>query len=144
MALTPIVTTDSVSASVVNTKIVTPANSHINTSVDDGEAHGLRVNAVTKSLEYYDGAEWHIVSNGLPVGNVTNFTATVGDTKITLKWQDPTDLIVGDVTIATWAKTKIMRKVGSYPANENDGVLVIENGVRDQYKTTGYEDTGLS
>lgn len=144
MALTQILTTDSVSASVVNTKIVDKANSHINTSVDDGEAHGLRVNAVTKSLEYYDGAEWHIVSNGLPVGNVTNFTATVSDTKITLKWQDPTDLIVDDVTIATWAKTKIMRKVGSYPANENDGVLVIENGVRDQYKTTGYEDTGLT
>lgn len=143
MALTQIVTTDSVSASVVNAKIVTPANTHINTGVDDGEAHGLRVNAVTKSLEYYDGTEWHIVSNGLPVGNVANFTASVGDTKITLNWEDPTDLIVDDVTIATWSKTKIMRKVGSYPANENDGVLVIENGVRDQYKTTGYEDSGL-
>lgn len=144
MALTQIVTTDSVSASVVNAKIVDPANIHINTSVDDGEAHGLRVNTATKSLEYYDGAEWHIVSNGLPIGNVANFTASVGDTKITLNWEDPTDLIVDDVTIATWAKTKIMRKIGSYPANENDGVLVIENGVRDQYKTTGYEDTGLT
>lgn len=144
MALTPIITTDSVSATVVNSKIVTPANTHINTGVDDGEAHGLRVNAVTKSLEYYDGTEWHIVSNGLPVGNVANFTATVGDTKITLNWEDPTDLIVDDVTIATWEKTKIMRKVGGYPANENDGVLVVENGVRDQYKTTGYEDTGLT
>ena len=144
MALTQILTTDSVSASVVNAKIVDPANIHINTSVDDGEAHGLRVNAVTKSLEYYDGTEWHIVSNGLPVGNVANFTASAGDTKITLNWEDPTDLIVDDVAIAKWEKTKIMRKVGNYPANENDGVLVIENGIRDQYKTTGYEDTGLT
>ena len=143
MALTQIVTTDSVSASVVNAKIVVPANNHINTGVSAGEAHGLRVNAVTKSLEYYDGTKWHIVANGLPVGNVANFTASVGDTKITLNWGDSTDLIVGGVTIATWAKTKIMRKVGSYPANENDGVLVIESGVRDQYKTTGYEDIGL-
>lgn len=65
MALTQIATTDNVSASVVNAKIVNPANNHINTGVDDGEAHGLRVNAVTKSLEYYDGTEWHIVSNGI-------------------------------------------------------------------------------
>ncbi len=144
MALTQILTTDSVSASVVNAKIVDPANIHINTSVDDGEAHGLRVNAVTKSLEYYDGTEWHVVSNGLPVGNVANFTASAGDTKITLNWEDPTDLIVDDVAIAKWEKTKIVRKVGNYPANENDGVLVIENGIRDQYKTTGYEDTGLT
>lgn len=143
MALTEFLTTDRALASVFNTKVVTPANEHINTDVDNGEAHGMRVNPTTKSLEYYDGTKWWIVSNGLPVAKVTDFTATAGDTKVTLTWDDPTDLIVDGATLATWAKTRIVRKTGSYPVDENDGTIVVESSVRDQYKATGYEDIGL-
>ena len=149
MALTQIVTTDSVSATVVNAKIVTPANTHINTGVDDGEAHGLRVNEVTKSLEFFNGNEWKRVSKGIPVANVSGFTANAGDGKITLNWNDPSDVTITStsgevVTVSKWAGTKILRKTGSYPANENDGTLVINNGVQDQYVSTGYQDTGLT
>ena len=149
MALTQIVTTDSVSASVVNAKIVVPANNHINTGVSAGEAHGLRVNAVTKILEFFNGTEWKRVSKGIPVANVSGFTANAGDGKITLNWNDPSDVTVAStsgevVTVAKWAGTRILRKTGSYPANENDGTLVINNGVQDQYASTGYQDTGLT
>ena len=44
---------------------------------------------------------------------------------------------------AVWKYTKVIRKVGSQPQNPYDGTLVVESGVRDQYASTPYVDTGL-
>lgn len=120
---------------------------HLAEKVHQKEIHGLR--ATSGKLEYYTGTEWKTVSGGLPVGNVIDFTATAEDAKVTLKWQDPPDVTIEDsegniITIARWAGTKILRKTGSYPVNENDGVLVVDNGIRDQYSTNGFVDTGLT
>jgi hypothetical protein len=121
---------------------------HAGGLISTAAQHGLRV--TDGKLEFYDGAEWQKVKgDGYPVGNVTGFTASTGDGKITLNWNDPDDVTITDsngtvITIAKWAGTKILRKTGSYPANENDGTLVINNGVQDQYASTGYQDTGLS
>lgn len=71
----------------------------------------------------------------VPTGNITTFAATSGINSITLTWTDPTD--------SFWASTKIMRKLGDYPANENDGTLVITNTTKNQYKTTGFLDSGV-
>lgn len=127
----------------------TSLNTHANALISAAALHGLRVDATTKALEFFNGVEWKRVSKGYPVGNVTGFTASTGDGKITLNWNDPTDVTVTDsngtvITIAKWAGTRILRKTGSYPANENDGTLVINNGVQDQYVSTGYQDTGLT
>lgn len=121
---------------------------HIGALISTAALHGLRV--TDGKLEFYDGSAWQKVKgDGYPVGNVTGFTASTGDGKITLNWNDPTDVTVTDsngtvITIAKWAGTRILRKTGSYPANENDGTLVINNGVQDQYVSTGYQDTGLT
>lgn len=45
---------------------------------------------------------------------------------------------------AVWKYTKVIRKVGSQPQNPYDGTLVVESGVRDQYASTPYVDTGLA
>ena len=139
----------------IKTSIVNAINSlkgefdaHLAESVHQGEVHGLR--ATSGKLEYYDGTEWKRVSgDGYPVGNVIDFTATAGDAKVTLKWQDPSDVTIEDsegniITIARWKGTKILRKTGSYPVNENDGVLVVDNGIRNQYSTNGFVDAGLT
>ena len=121
---------------------------HAGGLVSTAAHHGLRV--TDGKLEFYDGTEWQKVrGDGYPVGNVTSFTASAGDGKITLKWNDPDNVTITDsngtvITIATWAGTRILRKTGGYPANENDGTLVINNGVQDQYASTGYQDTGLT
>ncbi|MCM3488768.1 hypothetical protein M3689_05535 [Alkalihalophilus marmarensis] len=107
-----------------------------------GEAHGLR--ATNGKLEYFNGTEWKTVSGGLPVGNVSNFTAQAGNAQVTLTWTDPADVVLDGATIARWKGTKVLRKTGSYPINENDGVLVVDSGVRNQYSTTGFVDTGLT
>ena len=104
--------------------------------------HGIRID--NNKLQYNDGTQWKTVSGGLPVGNVSTFVATAGNAKITLTWADPTDVTASGATIAKWKGTKILRKTGSYPTNENDGTVVVNSSTRDQYKTTGFQDTGLT
>jgi len=78
------------------------------------------------------------------VGNVTSFTATpVAGYDIELSWGDPDNLIIEGVTIATWAGTMVRRKLGSYPASETDGDLVVNSTDKDEYSATPYTDTDL-
>lgn len=115
----------------------------VDVTAEEGR-HGLRV--IDDKLEYFDGEDWQQISGGsskIPVGNVSDFSAEAGDGKVTLTWKDPEDVVAGEVTVAYWKGTKILRKTGSFPQNENDGVLVVDSGVRDQYETEGFEDTNL-
>lgn len=76
-----------------------------------------------------------------PVNNPTieNLNASV-----TIKWQDPENTVISGSTVSTWAGTKLVMKETSYPANPDDGALVVDNTTRDKYKTTGYTVTGLT
>ena len=77
----------------------------------------------------------------VPPQNIVNFVAKSGNTQITLTWVDPEDTS-GDKPVI-WAGTKIVRKQGSYPDNELDGTVVVDNTVQNQYQTDGFVDTGL-
>lgn len=122
----------------------TDLNEHIK-DIYENEVHGMRI--LDGKLEYWDGQEWKQIvgSSGsqVPLGNVVDFTAEPDDGKIILRWKDPDDIVVDGIIISKWAGTKILRKIGSYPANENDGVLVVDSGVRNQYAVDGFIDTGL-
>lgn len=76
-----------------------------------------------------------------PVNNPTieNLNASV-----TIKWQDPENTVISGSTFSTWAGTKLVMKETGYPANPDDGTLVVDNTVRDKYKTTGYTVAGLT
>lgn len=104
--------------------------------------HGLRVQ--NGQLEYWDKdeQEWKRIAGGVevPLGNVKNFHAVPGNGQVTLFWEDPDDVEVEGVVVSKWAGTKILRKVGSWPENENDGVLVVNNGIRNQYSEIGFVD----
>lgn len=80
----------------------------------------------------------------LPVSGVTNLLLTNQDQQVTIKWTDPDDLIYEGVTLASWSGTKILRKEGSYPVSESDGILVVDSKVKNQYSVTGYIDSGLT
>ncbi len=117
---------------------------HLAEKVHQGEIHGFRM--VDKKIEYWDGEKYQKIRSGygVPLGNIINFTAKADDKKVILNWEDPANIVVEGVTVAEWKGTKILRKTGSYPANENDGVLVVDSGIRNQYKTNGFVDTGLT
>lgn len=76
-----------------------------------------------------------------PVNNpmIENLNASVA-----IKWQDPENTVISGSTFSTWAGTKLVMKETGYPANPDDGTLVIDNTVRDKYKITGYTVTGLT
>ena len=56
-----------------------------------------------------------------------------GGTLIT--WKDPEDS-----SIATWGGTMIVRKEGSFPVNESDGVVVVDSKIRNQYEEIPFID----
>ena len=74
------------------------------------------------------------------VGNCTNIRCLTQGTSVRIRWADPNDLIIDGVTLATWFKTTLVRKTGSYPTSPTDGVVVITSTVRNQYNNTEYID----
>ena len=81
---------------------------------------------------------------GIPIGHATDINATSHDESATVKWTDPTDVIIQDMTLAHWGGTKLVIKEGSYPTSATDGTLKVDSTTRDQYKTSGFEITGLT
>ena len=67
-----------------------------------------------------------------------------GNTKCTITWGDPDDVIADGVVLSTWKGTKLVMKETGYPENENDGTVLVDNKTKDAYVSTGYEVTGLT
>lgn len=75
---------------------------------------------------------------------VNNPTIENANASVVIKWQDPENTVISGSTFSTWAGTKLVMKETGYPANPDGGTLVVDNTVRDKYKTTGYTVTGLT
>lgn len=71
----------------------------------------------------------------------SDLIATPGTGKISLTWTDPEDIVRTGKTVATWAKTRIVRKEGAPPNDHNDGVIVLESTEKNQYQSTPYDDS---
>lgn len=73
-----------------------------------------------------------------------NLTAKASDRSIILKWEDPENYTTTDGKDVIWKYTRIVRKTGSYPVDENDGTVVVTSSTKNQYKSNGYTDSGLT
>ena len=73
-----------------------------------------------------------------------NLSAKESDKSVILKWEDPEDYTTTDGKEIVWKYTRVVRKTGSYPINENDGTIVTESSTKNQYKSNGYTDSGLT
>ena len=71
----------------------------------------------------------------------SDLIATPGTGKISLTWTDPEDIVRTGRTVATWEKTRIVRKEGAPPNDHNDGVIVVESTEKNQYQSTPYDDS---
>jgi hypothetical protein len=83
-------------------------------------------------------------SSGLAPKDVSDLSASAGNTQVTVLWSDPADSVIEGVTLSKWAGSKLVRKEGAYPTNVTDGVLLVDNKTRDTYKTAGYVDAVLT
>ena len=73
-----------------------------------------------------------------------NLTAKAGNGSVVLKWEDPENYTTTDNYPVEWANTRIVRKTGGYPVDENDGTVVVTSSAKNQYKINGYTDSGLT
>ncbi len=69
------------------------------------------------------------------VGGVTYSMDAGGG--LSLKWSDPADILLGDKAISEWKGTIVVCKEGSAPKSVDDGTIICDSTVRDQYKETG-------
>ena len=108
--------------------------------------HGIRYYEGKLQIIGEDG-EWIDVDTngtGIAPGNVTGLKIKEGNSKLTIFWADPEDVVADGQTICTWAGTKLVMKVGSYPQNVNDGTLLVDSQGRDAYKENGFVASGLT
>mgnify|MGYP000894021539 FL=1 len=83
--------------------------------------------------------------NGIPPADVSNKKVIAGKGQVTIKWSDPLDLIDDEgIIYSIWDHTTLVRKIGSYPVDVNDGTVLVTNYTRDQYTENGYIDSGLT
>jgi len=82
-----------------------------------------------------------VSGGGIPPSICKNLNIKKSGTSVSLKWQDSGNTILDSQYLCTWAGTKIVKKLGSYPTNETDGVLVIDSTVNNQYLNAAYVDT---
>lgn len=96
-----------------------------------------------------------VISSGadIPLDPISGFTVEEGTNKIMLTWTDPLDkyatpegAIAQDPQqlVSVWAYTTIVKKEGSNPSNPNDGILVVNSAIRDQYKSTPFVDDNVT
>lgn len=108
--------------------------------------HGLRYYN-DKFQVMNDSGEWVEVKcggGGIAPSNVIEPKIKIGNTQLTISWGDPGDTVVDGQTICTWKGTKLVQKVGGFPENIKDGVLLLDNQIRDAYKENGFQITGLT
>lgn len=77
------------------------------------------------------------------LNDVSGVSITLSGTSASLTWTDPENIVINDITLAAWAGTKVVRKIGSAPEDEMDGTVIVNNIVKNQYSSEGYVDTGL-
>ena len=65
--------------------------------------------------------------------NVSGKYVTTTENAVYIKWSDPSDTVVEEQTISTWEGTYLVRNDRSFPKNEKDGTLVLNNQTRDAY-----------
>lgn len=63
---------------------------------------------------------------------------------VSLKWTDPENSVIDNVLLASWKKTTIVRKKGSYPTSLIDGKIILETTVKNQYSANAYIDEDFS
>lgn len=82
-------------------------------------------------------------AGGVPPANMKAINVAVGDGKLKLTFTEPDDTVIDSQLICTVKGCVVRMKEGSYPVDEKDGVLVVDNTEPGKYSTEALEITGL-
>lgn len=78
---------------------------------------------------------------GLPPDNCKKLTIKETNGTYYLRWADPSDTVVDNQVLCTWAGTMIVRKAGGYPTNPYDGTIIKDNKEANAYSFAWLTDT---
>lgn len=110
----------------------------------------LAYDALTGVLELKSGnntLSTAVVQGGgtsIRLADVTGANISLTHNTATITWTDPDNVELDGITLAQWAGTRVIRKVGSAPADISDGTTVVDSITKNQYSSSGYQDTGLT
>ena len=82
-------------------------------------------------------------TNNQPLKAPTNLKVMMNTlTSVQITWTDPENEYSqpSGALIGEWMFTRIVRKAGSAPVNANDGEMIVESAVKNQYKTNPFID----
>ncbi len=80
---------------------------------------------------------------GVPLSDCKNLSLEEKNDHLTLTWTDPENIVFNGEMIAEWEGTKVVRKEGGSPMSVEDGILVMDSKVKDQYAVDGLQDTDV-
>lgn len=115
-----------------------------------GEGENVSIGRIEKTadrekqfVEYSLSSGGGNVPSGSQIGNVQDLTLKEGSDYLALNWKDPDNVVFNGETIAEWAGTKVIRKEGSSPESVDDGILIADSNVKDQYSVEDLKDTDV-
>ena len=101
----------------------------------------------TNTYTEHEDCEFTATPNAPQMGNVSSMSAApAGNGKLAIKWTDPAATIVDDgLTLATWGKTIVVVKEGSYAASPDDdgATYTYTSTTRNAHTSTPLTVTGL-
>ena len=104
------------------------------------DAEGAKVEAQTlrnQTEAIYESVKATVAT--YHVGPAYNYGVTVDGTMLSFTWTDP-----ADNNVVKWARTRLVMKTGGFPADENDGTVLIDLTERNQHKTVPFTwDAGV-
>lgn len=121
---------------------------YVDEGLTNGKDYYYKFFPYTTSNNYTEDIEneFNASPNAVPPGDVSNL-AVVSQLheRVSLTWTDPAETIVqDDVTVSTWASTKVVYKTDSYPTSPDDGTLVINSVTWNAHESSPLEVTGLT
>ncbi len=90
-----------------------------------------------------DGTLYAKAGTKIRLEEAKNLSIKNGNKKVTISWKDPDDVVINDIIFAEWKSTRLIMKEGDYPRDENDGIILIDNIVKNKYAETGYTVNNL-
>ncbi len=127
---------------------LTPSHSVALTSLRGGTVYHFFITTVDTygNVATSTDATWLTLADTTPPSNVFGLTASPGDKQVALTWNNPTE--------SDFAGTRLMRKIGGFPSNSSDGVVLVAglvssrldtgltNGVKYYYGAYAYDASG--
>jgi chemotaxis protein histidine kinase CheA len=120
-------------------KVIDNSHTHANKSTLDKISESEDGNLLFNGEEIKGGGG----SLSIPPKNPTNVSVKGMDETLKVYWTDPEDNIVEGTTLASWGGTILVINDDHAPQDETDGVVIVNNKIRDTYATTPMEITEL-